>query len=275
MTSVRRSRPPQHTPQPSSQIDEHARPHAHTTSDESATAATTRKPSPSWAARVSYAAVIGAAIAVPVFRRDTSDTPKVNALSLMVSERVERPHTPSATSAVVNIDPQKVIDKIVAHATQSWSDDERAALTRLFDTLDQLAGGDHRFNHGDKEAISKAVLAGKTSIERVIGKRLVERKLNSALDELGVDPSTAERKDDVARTLTLDQLRAMPDDVETVKAAIARSQPENGDAIRERLQSLMPFRFGESPLRNGIPSPKSPEALLDTVIDALRALRRT
>ena len=116
-----------------------------------------RRPAPSWAARVSYAAVIGAAIAVPVFRRDSSDNasaPKVNALSLMVSERVERPHTPSATSAVVNIDPQKVIDKIVARATQSWSDDERAALTRLFDTLDQLAGGDHRFNHGDKEAIS-------------------------------------------------------------------------------------------------------------------------
>jgi hypothetical protein len=50
-----------------------------------------------------------------------------------------------------------VLDKAIDRVTKDWSPREKQALTRSLDTLDELAGGDGKLNHGDKMAVIGAL----------------------------------------------------------------------------------------------------------------------
>ena len=71
-------------------------------------------------------------------------------------------------------------------------------------------------------------------MKRLIAKPIVQPQLTKALKELSVNANTVDKPDPMPRTLTLDQLRGLTADTELLK-----------------------------------PSPKSVDALIDTVFDAL------
>jgi hypothetical protein len=172
---------------------------------------------------------------------------------------------------------QRLVDAALARATASWSPGEKAALRRVFDTLDELAGADGRFNHGDKLAIVAALTKGKGPVERVLVSRVGGAQIDRALDELGVSSDTAARVDDKPRKLTVEQLKQMDADIkllqEKLQAPADGAGKETLAQFRGVLQKLAGDASLQPPLRNGVPSPKNPSAVIDAALDALEGFR--
>lgn len=227
---------------------------------------------------------------------------------------------------------QRVVDKALERMTSSWSPSEKQALKNVMDTVDQLAGGDHRFNHGDKMAVVQALLNDKCGIlrmahqaidERVpgLGNRIAHRAvdnayqptrrfertgragpiqrmrdnrrdkiegiaaqemhkaLNKSLRDLGVDPATAAKLDGATRRLSIDHVMRMEGDLRTLQKKFSALGSgvssldgkgvigELGRVFRENIDVVKP------PLRNGVPSPRNIDALIDTALDAAEGLR--
>jgi hypothetical protein len=227
---------------------------------------------------------------------------------------------------------QKVVDKAIERMTSSWTPAERQALHNVMNTVDQLAGGDRRFNHGDKMAVVQALLNDKCGIlqmahkaidEKVpgLGNRIAHRAVDNAytptrrfertghagpiqrmrdnrrekiegiaaqemhkaldksLRDLGVDPATAQKLDGATRRLSIDQVMRMEGDIKLLQRKASslgqglgnddskRIVSELGRLARENIEVVKP------PLRNGVPSPRSLDALIDTALDAADGLR--
>jgi hypothetical protein len=58
----------------------------------------------------------------------------------------------------VNEVTKQVVDQLADRATATWSPREQQALKNVMGTLDELAGGDGKLNHGDKLAVTNAIL---------------------------------------------------------------------------------------------------------------------
>jgi hypothetical protein len=312
-------------------------------------------PSPSsWFEKLSYAAVVGAALALPTSKANAGDqkplaermTPTrmmlvektghdfrdvLNELYAGALKELHDLYRERGLSAHPEIEAQaqRVVDKAIDRLTQDWAPHERRALANVMTTLDQLAGGDRRFNDGDKIAVIDALLRDKAGILRMVheeidkrvpglGNRIAHRlvdnaytptrhymrtghagvfqrmrdrrrekiettaaqvmqqKLNETLRTLKVDPATAQRLDLVCRNLTIDQVANMASDLEILKSKLTgmKAQPETRPALdklrvllRENVDVVAP------PLRNGVPSPKSLDAIIDTALDAAEGLR--
>lgn len=227
---------------------------------------------------------------------------------------------------------QKVVDKAIERMTSSWSPAEKQALNNVMNTVDQLAGGDRRFNHGDKMAVVQALLNDKCGILKMahqaideklpgLGNRIAHRAvdnaytptrrfertghagpiqrmrdnrrekiegiasqemhkaLNKSLQDLGVDPATAQKLDGATRRLSIDQVMRMEGDIKLLQRKAGslgqglgnedtkRVVSELGRLVRENVEVVKP------PLRNGVPSPRSIDALIDTALDAAEGLR--
>ena len=228
---------------------------------------------------------------------------------------------------------QKVIDKAVERLTADWKPEEKQALSNVMNTVDQLAGGDHKFNFGDKMAVTQTLLDDKCGILKMahqaideklpgLGNRIAHRavdnaytptrrfertgqagpiqamrdnrrekiegiasqemhkQLNKQLAALGVDPATAHRVDGAMRNLTIDQVMRMEGDMRILQnkvGSLAQGGLGNGGTgavlgemrklLRENVDVTMP------PLRNGVPSPRNLDAIIDTALDAAEGLR--
>jgi hypothetical protein len=309
-------------------------------------------PPPSWFDKVSYAAVVGVALALPTSQAHAQNpTTATTPMRTLLNERTASSHDVRAAlnelyagalkelhdlyrekglSAHPELEAQaqRVVDKAIDRLTQDWAPHERRALANVMTTLDQLAGGDRRFNDGDKIAVIDALLRDKAGILRMVheeidkrvpglGNRIahrlvdnaytptrhymrtghagvfqrmrdrrrekiettaaqvMEQKLNETLRTLKVDPSTAQRLDLVCRNLTIDQVVNMASDLEILKSKLLSAKaPETRPVIdklrvllRENVEVIAP------PLRNGVPSPKSLDAIIDTALDAAEGLR--
>jgi hypothetical protein len=224
----------------------------------------------------------------------------------------------------------QALDAGIDQVTRSWRPEERAALKRTVDTLDELAGGDGKLNHGDKLAIVGA-MTGDTrgllkeafsEIDRRLGhrpminriaKNVVARSfedtrrfrrtgragpiqrmrmnrrekirsaaasaINGQLDQtfrqLGVDPRTASKIDGTGRALTFDRMRTLERDIDVLKGRLQGAEgsgrlAEIGRAAAARLGDLVDV--SAPPLRNGVPSPRDPRALVDTALDVADSL---
>ncbi len=222
---------------------------------------------------------------------------------------------------------QQVVDKAIERMTSSWSPAEKQALHNVMNTVDQLAGGDRRFNHGDKMAVVQALLNDKCGILKMahqaideklpgLGNRIAHRAvdnaytptrrfertgragpiqhmrdnrrekieglaaqemhkaLNKSLHDLGVDPATAQKLDGATRRLSIDQVMRMEGDIKLLQRKTLgegldskKVVGELGRLFRENVDVVKP------PLRNGVPSPRSIDALIDTALDAAEGLR--
>lgn len=172
---------------------------------------------------------------------------------------------------------QRVVDAALARATAQWTPAERTALQRTCDTLDELAGGDGRFNYGDKLAVVEALVRGKGPVERVVVGKLVGAQLDATLARLGIDKSTAAPVDPKPRELTLAQLKQLDVDLALLKDRVAAPATGAGDETMARVERELQRVLGAGslapPLRNGVPSPRNLSALIDTALDALDSFR--
>ncbi|MCC7075207.1 MAG: hypothetical protein IT383_28095 [Deltaproteobacteria bacterium] len=172
---------------------------------------------------------------------------------------------------------QRVVDAALARATAQWTPAERGALQRSCDTLDQLAGGDGRFNYGDKLAVVEALVKGKGPVERVVVGKVVGAQLDATLARLGVNKSTTEPTDPKPRELSVTQLKQLDADLALLKDKLAAPTTGAADDTMARVQAELRRVLGPgelvSPLRNGVPSPRKLEALIDTALDALDSFR--
>jgi hypothetical protein len=240
-----------------------------------------------------------------------------------------------AQAAVKGLSPEvkatadQALDRLVDRATKDWQPHEKAALDRTMNTLDQLAGGDGKLNHGDKLAITNAVLQDTPGIinaaQREVRKRMgnglvsnivqnkieksfqdtrrfrrtgrrglvqrirenrrakvrgavagvVDQQLNQALQKAGVDPSTAKKLDGAGRNVGVAQLEQLGRDVELLKGKLQSGRAsallddgKRGQLIEQARQALDENVTLEAPLRNGIPSLKRADAVIDTLLDA-------
>ncbi len=172
---------------------------------------------------------------------------------------------------------QRVVDAALARATAQWAPAERAALQRTCDTLDELAGGDGRFNYGDKLAVVEALVRGKGPVERVVVSKLVGAQLDATLARLGVSPSTRDPTDPKPRELSIAQLKQLDADLALLKDKLGAPATGAADETMARVQRELQRLLGAGelvpPLRNGVPSPRNLGALIDTALDALESFR--
>ena len=222
-----------------------------------------------------------------------------------------------------------VMDAMIDRVTKDWAPGEKSALKRTMNTLDTLAGGDGRFNYGDKAQVIAALSKDVPGIMRMahqeidrqlpgIGNQLghrildntfkdtpftkatgsrngliqrtrdkrramimgearkqMEHAIGQALESVNVDPSTASKVDDQPRNLTIAQMTQLSDDLNVLGNRFSHQgngQRDLNDAGKT-VQSLFQRYLSSDPvLRNGIPSPKRPDAILDTTSDLLRGL---
>jgi hypothetical protein len=100
-------------------------------------------------------------------------------------------------------------------------------------------------------------------------------ELNKALQSVKVDPATASKIDNQARSLTIAQMTQLSTDLETLGARFGKNG--NGERLLrgagQQAEILFKKHLSMQPiLRGGIPSPTRPNAVLDTATDALKGI---
>ena len=218
------------------------------------------------------------------------------------------------------------MDAAIGRLVANWDPQEQAALHRVMNTLDQLAGGDRVFNHGDNLAIVQALLADKGGILKMahqeidqrigIGNKIAHRLVDNAytptrhaqstghagpfqrmrdhrrekIEGLAqqamfqqlqgtVNPQTGNHIDRVSRNLKIDDVVSMEGDLRLLEGRLTsmtatRLPAGRVGAVLEQLKDILQKNVDVSqpPLRNGVPSPKSLDAITKTLLDALDGL---
>ena len=319
----------------------------------------------SWFERLTYAAVVGASLALPLSAAQAQDTkpdagPKSTPQRLLLQERSGK-DVVALTRGALHLDlnnlyhgvvtqlrsvydkngwaqhpdiekqAQRFVDAAIGRLVANWDPQEQAALHRVMNTLDQLAGGDRVFNHGDNLAIVQALLADKGGILKMahqeidqrigIGNKIAHRLVDNAytptrhaqstghagpfqrmrdhrrekieglaqqamfqqlqgtLAKLGVNPQTGNHIDRVSRNLKIDDVVSMEGDLRLLEGRLTsmtatRLPAGRVGAVLEQLKDILQKNVDVSqpPLRNGVPSPKSLDAITKTLLDALDGL---
>lgn len=70
---------------------------------------------------------------------------------------------------------EQVVGKLADKATATWSPREQQALKNVMGTLDELAGGDGKLNHGDKLEVTSAILRDTPGILRTAFQEIDKR----------------------------------------------------------------------------------------------------